>query len=111
MLTDFLRSLAPQDMEGLPLYAEMSSDIPDGLFPPNCIGITARFCDLALQSHLEAAGRWQGRGPALLVDNYYASDLAAQASELRDEPLSPEEFGNLRATAAVSIALHGLRTS
>lgn len=105
MLEDFLRQLAPIDVDGMPLYALYADDVPNGFLPVGASGVTGRPLDLALQSHLETSGQWKGRGPALIVDAGAAQEMALAKADAVGG-LDVEDFCSLREALIASIALH-----
>ena len=54
------------EIESMPLYVVGGGEVPEAC-EPGAVAHTAPALDLKLQVHLEAKGRWRGRGSAILV--------------------------------------------
>jgi hypothetical protein len=83
----FLRALAPRDLDGQPLYVVLRSQIDDDRVDclNGCRAYTGFATDLHLQSWLERAGRWRGRGPAMLIyDQKFCCETSMQATAIHE---------------------------
>ncbi|MBW7905303.1 MAG: hypothetical protein LC135_05315 [Phycisphaerae bacterium] len=94
------RAVAP-DLAGGPLYIVLPSDLPAELRPRVASdGCTMRHLDLILRPMLERAGRWRGRGPAMLID----APTIASGERHRPRFVRRRVFG----VSAFGIVLHEL---
>lgn len=74
-------AVAP-DLRGRPFYCVDANQCRDRLALDPGTSLSSPLLDLNLRSHLEAAGRWQGRGTAILVDRSDALFFAIVLHEL-----------------------------
>lgn len=65
-MTTLARKILP-DLNGQPLYVITGDEVPD-LLADRGISFYSPVGDLMFRPHLERTGRWQGRGPAILID-------------------------------------------
>ena len=105
-LEPILRSIAPRDLDGVPLYVVTAGDLPAELRLPGADGWTSKNLDVALADHLR--GRWAGRGPALVVSSPDAVGIALhELAHVLEKPLdlSPVQAGEHReASGALAVA-------
>lgn len=109
-LTALLRRLVP-DWAGRPMYVVLASNAPPpDLLPPGAWGCYGQRFDLSLRPWLDAAGRWEGRGPALYVDDAgIRGEAAALAGD--DTELAVVLFGQRLLGTALHEAAHALEAA
>jgi hypothetical protein len=98
-LKSLLQSIAPLNFApDDPLYIVFASELPEEFRPRSeNFGLTSKWLDLNLQSHLD----WRGRGPAIVLN-----DLAMRAEAHEAAADDPKLVEQLIRQRLVAVALH-----
>lgn len=89
-LETLVRRIAPADIASRPVYIALVSAMPVDLRPSGEVfGFHATFLDIVFRPWLTEAGRWRGRGPAIVLNDVAiladATERAGDDVALRDE--------------------------